>query len=123
VRFPARPLALAKSKADYLDIHLYSTDADSLAADLKSVEFDEVRGACTKAKKPIIMGEFGAFKANFSTASAAAQAMASHLKWTREAGFSGFLYWTYDTDEQIRLWNALSGEGQIMKTLSAALSN
>ncbi len=121
VRFPARPLALAKSKADYLDIHLYSTDADSLAADLTSVEFDEVRDACAEVGKPIIMGEFGAFKHDFAALSDAARAMASRLEWTREAGFDGFLYWTYDTDEQTRLWNALSGEGLIMKALTEAL--
>ena len=35
----------------------------------------------------------------------------------RENGFQGFMYWTYDTDEQKRIWNGKSGKGEIMEEL------
>lgn len=67
LRFPARPLALLKSSIDFLDIHLYATAdvEESMKTDLKSVEFSEVKKECLKKGKPLIMGEFGAFKDQF----------------------------------------------------------
>ena len=116
-RFPARPLALTRTKLDYLDIHFYPFDDKTLDADLKSIEFDRLRAACRKAGQPLIMGEFGAFKKAWPTLAAASAAMRSHLRRIRSAGFSGFLYWTYDTDEQPFLWNARSGKEEVLEAL------
>lgn len=33
---------------------------------------------------------------------------------SREMGFQGWLYWTYDCEEQAQLWNARSREDVIM---------
>jgi hypothetical protein len=118
-RFPARPLALARSKIDYLDIHFYPFADDTLAADLRSIEFDRLAKACRQAGKPLIMGEFGAFKKAWPTLPAAAEAMTKHLRAVQARGFAGFLYWTYDTDEQPFLWNARNGKGEIFDALRA----
>ncbi len=117
-RVPARPLALAKSQLSYLDIHLYPHGPKDMKQDLKSIEFDAVRKACRKAGKPLLMGEFGAFKHSYPSVKLAADAMIKHVREAREAGFAGFLYWTYDTDEQPRIWSAKAEDGRILKALS-----
>lgn len=121
-RFPARPLALLKSRIDFLDIHLYATAdvEESMKKDLESIEFSEVKRECQKRGKPIIMGEFGAFKERFPDINLAAKAMKQQADLSRELGFEGWLYWTYDSDEQTRLWNAISEGGVILKYLRSA---
>jgi len=116
-RFPLRPLALAKSQIDYLDIHLYPLRTTSIDEDLNSIEWNEVVKECKKTAKPIIMGEFGFFKENQKNIAAAINATRNVSGEARENGFQGFMYWTYDTDEQRRIWNGKSEGGRIMKEL------
>ena len=116
-RFPARPLALTRSKLSYLDIHFYPFRDETLAGDLRSIEFEKLAAACARRKMPLIMGEFGAFKKAYPTLPEACAAMRRHLRRVRKLGFAGFLYWTYDTDEQPYLWNARSGKGEILDVL------
>ncbi|MCC7204673.1 MAG: cellulase family glycosylhydrolase [Phycisphaeraceae bacterium] len=116
-RVPARPLALTRSKLDYLDIHLYPHDQGFLARELKSVEWDALSQAARAAGKPIICGEFGAFRGAYATEARAARAMKMHLQRLRKAGLAGWLFWTYDSDEQAGIWNTKSGEGSIYKVL------
>jgi len=117
-RFPARPLALVGTRLSYLDIHFYPFDERTLDRDLASIEFPELRAACEKAGKPLIMGEFGAFKRHHKTLPDAAAAMTRHLRRIHALGFLGYLYWTYDCDEQEALWNARSGHGEILDALT-----
>jgi hypothetical protein len=116
-RFPARPLALADTKLDYVDIHFYPFDGETLDRDLRTIEFEAFAAACRRRGKPILMGEFGAFKKAYPALPQAAEAMGTHLERVLALGFAGFLYWTYDTDEQERLWNAKSGRGEILDAL------
>jgi hypothetical protein len=116
-RFPARPLALAKTRLDYLDIHFYPFDSQTLERDLASIEFPQLRAACTKRGKPLVMGEFGAFKSAYRTLPEAAAAMGRHVRRVLGLGFVGWIYWTYDCDEQDFLWNAKSGDGEILEAL------
>jgi len=117
-RVPARPLALAKSQASYLDIHLYPHGPNSMQPDLKSIEFDAVRLACRQRGKPLLMGEFGAFKHSYPSVEKACDAMVRHVKEARDSGFVGYMYWTYDSDEQPRIWNAKEADGKILKALA-----
>jgi len=121
-RFPARPLALARSKLSYLDVHFYSAgDEEMFRRDLESIEFEAFQAACRQAGKPMIMGEFGSFKSAQPTVTDAAVAVADLLEKVRRRGFVGFLYWTYDTDEQAYIWNARSQQGEILEALTRAL--
>ena len=119
-RIPARPLALAESSVSYVDIHLYPHGPNTMQEDLRSIEFDALRRKCLRAGKPLLMGEFGAFKHDYPTLKTAVRGVTQHAKEAYDAGFVGFLYWTYDTDEQKRLWNAKSGKGDILKALAKA---
>lgn len=117
-RAPVRPLVLAKSKLSYLDIHLYAPSEDGLANDLASMEWPAVLEACRRTGKPILMGEFGALRREFADAAAAAEGMNRHIARAEAEGFGGWVYWTYDCDEQPELFNAMSEGGVILGSLT-----
>ncbi|MHB8898345.1 MAG: glycoside hydrolase 5 family protein [Thermoguttaceae bacterium] len=120
-RIPFRPLAILKSRADYLDLHFYSADTDGWNRDLDSVEFDRVRQRAAELGKPMIVGEFGAFKRPFLAVEPAAQWMATLAGLFRQNGFAGWLHWTYDTREQSdQLWHACDGESVLYESLKTA---
>jgi len=81
-------------------------------------QYMENFGVSGPTPKPLLMGEFGAFKFAYPSPAAAVPAL---LAWQRDScryGIDGWLLWTWDTDEQRELWNALSGGGIIDRTLS-----
>lgn len=119
-RFPLRPASLSSSlsRLDLLDVHVYQDPGwgGSMAVDLASSEWDRV----SFQRKPVIMGEFGAWKENPSiwpTGKAAAVGMVQQQVDSCKFNFSGSMFWTYDTIEQPRLWNMKSAP-----ELAAALS-
>jgi len=116
-RYPFRPEALAGSDADYYDLHVYTANSAGLQAELDSIDFPAVSNVWSAAGKPMIIGEFGAFKDSLS--------LSQSVAWKRDEvdlfaahGFQGWLYWTYNSDLQVRLWNAKSGNGEIFDALA-----
>jgi len=116
-RVPARPLALTMSKIDYVDIHVYPHTTNSIQKDFKSIDYEEVKKDCPRTGKPLLLGEFGAFKNNFPTLPEAATEMSDFAEKCFQNDFDGWAYWTYDTDEQPSLWNGKSGIGEIFDAL------
>jgi hypothetical protein len=120
-RVPFRPLAIARSKADMIDVHFYLATLERYRHDLASIEFEELQEAAAAAGKPLIVGEFGMFKDQFG---GDFQAACRFLRdeWLPELNrdWHGWLYWTYDTDEQPRLWNAAHSDFAIFKILAGA---
>lgn len=117
-RFPVRPLALARSAADYVDVHFYPVAGDTTTADLAAIELDALRTEAQRRGKPMMVGEIGAFRFAYPTVEKAIEAMRSEIGRIMRAGFCGYLYWTYDTAEQDnQLWNARSGDSAILKAL------
>jgi len=117
-RIPLRPLALTRSKLSFLDIHFYPFGPRTLDRDLRNIEFDKLKVACRKRGMPLVMGEFGAFKSAFATIPEAIDGMVRHVRRVMELGFSGYIYWTYDSHSQHWLWNAKSGRGEIFEALA-----
>jgi len=117
-RYPFRPEALAASGADFLDMHFYTANTADLQVDLDSIEFPAVSNAWNTAQKPMVVGEFGAFKDSL-TLSQAVSWKRSEVDLYAANGFQGWLYWTYNTDIQVRLWNAKSNNGEIFDALEA----
>jgi len=108
VRFPARALTLAGSAIDYLDIHLYPSGFAALERDLQSIEWEQTRRLLEENGKPALIGETGVFREWQPDPQAAAAQMQQLLPEMLRAGFQGFLYWTYDCDEQSQqLWHAI----------------
>ena len=120
-RVPFRPLAIASSKADMVDVHFYSGTLERYRQDLASIEFDQLERTAAAAGKPLIVGEFGVFK-NQSGGDFEAACRFLGDEWLPELNrhWNGWLYWTYDTHEQSRLWNAAHGDFAVFKILAAA---
>jgi hypothetical protein len=106
---------IERSAADYVDLHGSPGAALSLA---QLMENFGVRGG---ERKPLVMGELGAFRSVFASADAGASAL---VEWQRDScrlGLDGWLTWTWDTEEQPEVWSALSGGGAIERALAPAL--
>lgn len=118
-RVPFRPLTLARSKADFVDLHFYAENGVAWERDLRSAEFDELRRVTRELKKPLFLGEFGAFKSKFPAVESAAAWINEWSAQFASRGFAGWLYWTYDTSEQPELWNACEGQRLIYDRLKS----
>jgi hypothetical protein len=120
-RFPLNPSTLLDTDLDFLDMHLYPVPSRTLEQDLDSINWDQVKAKADQLGKPIMLGEFGAFKFHYSDVSTAVSVLKSHLNAVEAEGFEGGLHWTYDTDEQPDLWNAQESGGVIFDMLAARI--
>jgi hypothetical protein len=106
-RVPARPMALLRSKMNYVDVHLYAwkTDKESvpeyLKRNLESIEWSKLKPEAKKIGKPIMSGEFGVF-ANYLRKpdlkidhELGLECLKQHLQRIKSNGFTGALYWFY----------------------------
>jgi len=104
--------AIWQSQADFIDLHLYP----GFELDLK--QYVENFGIKDMQAKPIIMGEFGGEVKRFASLDTAAQRF---IDWQVESckyGFDGWIFWTWDLNEQSDFFNALMDQGQIEMVLS-----
>jgi hypothetical protein len=111
--------SIANSTADFVDIHGYSIPGDltvpQLVQNYGFVGFQQ--------QKPVVMGEFGAFKAGYPLISDAAAALQSWQIDTCPYEVKGWLLWTWDTDnpqEGSSGWAARSGDGSVNTGLAPA---
>jgi hypothetical protein len=89
-----------------IDVYFYCGALDGYQRDLKSIEFEKLKRAAEVAGKPMIVGEFGMFKSQFTDDfDAACQYLQSAWLPALNQDWQGWFYWTYDTHEQPRLWN------------------
>ena len=112
VRIVRTQAVIRQSSADFVDLHAYPGGALTLA------QYAQNFGIDGSETKPVIMGEFGAFKPAYSSAEVAASTLAA---WQREScahGVDGWLLWTWDSEEQPELWNALNSGGAIEHALA-----
>jgi hypothetical protein len=103
--------AIWESSADFIDLHAYPGFNFTLK---KTVENFKINGM---EEKPIIMGEFGAFKSQFSTAQRSVTALQDWQIESCQYGFDGWLLWHWDTVDA-NIWNALDADELIARTLS-----
>jgi hypothetical protein len=102
-RYPVRPALLARDSAlSFLDVHLYPMNQPGVNApytvsrDLATSEWSAIRG------KPVVLGEYGAFKPFWNNDPiAAAFGMRNLQVETCRLGMGGWLYWTMDTLEPL----------------------
>jgi len=102
-----------ESEADFIDLHLYPRPGYLTVSQLL-----DMFGASDLTGKPLVMGEFGAFKDAYWSASRAAQDLQDWQVASCTYGFDGWLLWTWDSSEQPELWNALDHEEVINQALS-----
>lgn len=104
--------AIWQSKADFIDLHAYP------GFDLNLQQYVENFGVNGMEIKPIIMGEFGGEVKRFPSIQAAAR---KFIDWQVESckyGFDGWIFWTWDLDEQPDFFNALMNGGAINGVLA-----
>jgi F5/8 type C domain-containing protein/cellulase (glycosyl hydrolase family 5) len=104
--------AIASSSADFIDLHAYP------GIDLTLSQFVDNFEMAGHPERPILMGEFGAAKAAYATATDAALALGDWMAQSCAHGFDGWLAWTWDTAEQPELWNALEINQVIHRVLA-----
>jgi hypothetical protein len=111
--------AMARSTADFVDIHAYALLGDLTASQM--VENFKLAGH--QEEKPVLMGEFGAFKFQYPWIADAAALLEDWQIQTCASEVKGWLLWTWDTEEPEQvppLWSAMSGDGSINGSLAPA---
>ena len=103
---------IARSSADFVDVHPYPTGSVTFGQDIQNY------GIEGPVHKPIAIGEMGAFKRDFGTDAEAADALVAWQRMSCAYGIDGWLLWTWDSIEQPDLWNARSGGGVIERALA-----
>jgi hypothetical protein len=110
---------LGRAPLDFFDFHAYPGDAgvtlSEIAEDFGMVGFEA---------KPIILGEYGGFQDRYDSANSAARAMAAWMAASCEAGFDGWLYWTYAPAPLVvgdSAYGFISDENLIMEALAPSL--
>ena len=112
-RFIRTYAAIWESSVDFLDLHPYPGGYS--LGDL--VENFEMEGLVLK---PVIMGEFGASRSTYASASDTARALHDWQVDSCHYGFDGWLLWTWDSDEQTDFYNGLADGGLINQVLAPA---
>jgi hypothetical protein len=102
---------IERSQLDFVDLHAYP-------GGLPLQQVMENYGVAGPTRKPLVMGELGAFKQAFASAAEGAAALEAWQAQSCAYGFDGWLLWTWDSDEQTELWNGLSEGGPIGRALS-----
>jgi len=109
-----RPV-IEKSELDFVDVHIYpETNRLGMKA------FAENFGFSHTTQKPIILGEFGALVAMYTTVEAATRAMVELQQASVEFGIDGWLLWAWDADRAKETWNAVDGGGMMGRALAPA---
>lgn len=86
------PASKGGSNANFIDLHAYY-DTTPLSTYFNAFEINSY-------EKPLILGEFGSYSSKFSSVNVAALGARDEQVLTcKNYGFSGWLYWTYDTFE------------------------
>jgi endo-1,4-beta-mannosidase len=104
-----------QSTLDFIDFHAYP------GFELNLQQHVENFGINGMQEKPIVMGEFGGEVSRFSSIQDAAFAFRDWQVESCNYGFDGWIFWTWDLDEQPDFFNALMQEGAINGVLAPVL--
>jgi hypothetical protein len=107
---------LAGAALDFFDFHAYP-GGPSLA------EHAEKFGMVGYDAKPIILGEYGAFRNRYGELPDAEQALTGWVAESCGYGFDGWLYWTYypaNAEVNDRTWGLTDADGALLSLLAPA---
>jgi len=111
-RFVRTAYFMANSTMDFFDLHHYPGNG------VDDADVWENFGIAGVEAKPIVLGEFGAYTPWFSDAAGAAAAMMQLQVESCEAGFDGWLLWSWRGDNYTDLWWASDGDAEIARAIS-----
>jgi hypothetical protein len=101
-----------ESDLDFLDFHVY------MGGDLTLREYAENFGMIGYWDRPIILGEFGANRGDYSTITWAGLEFIRIMRETCNLGFQGWLFWTNRTNDDF--WVFSDQDGYLQDLLSPA---
>src|SRR5919202_842193 len=105
-----------RSALDFLAVHPYPGVALDLPAYMQNFGLDG------SEPKPVVMGEFGAFKWSYKTTGEATPALQQWQADSCRYGFDGWLFWTWDSPSPQpdggELWNSLDGGAALEHALA-----
>jgi hypothetical protein len=106
-RAAIRPSAIARSSADYVDIHIYPYGPNyTLEGDLTRNEVG------TSLGKPLVMGEVGVFRKDYPNREAADRFLIPALASSCKFGFSAWAFWDWDSiDNKGGPWAVIEENG------------
>jgi hypothetical protein len=104
---------LASSALDFFDFHYYPGVSTPLASAVEGF------GMAGYTRKPVLLGEFGAFKSAYSSASDGASALIELQVDSCRAGFDGWLYWLWD-EQNDELWTGTDANSAINQAMAPA---
>ena len=122
-RFPPTATVLGRSHLDFIDMHFYRTRrseqvSEAFPKDMDSMAFFSEEMDTIRETKPVILGEFGAFRHIDDSFAGAADNLRDIRDLAIEHHMMGIMMWTYDTFEQKRLYPAMEDKGAFLKALS-----
>jgi hypothetical protein len=106
--------AIAGSALDFVDFHAYP-GSQPMAWYIDGLGLD------AHPEMPVLLGEFGAFRHIHPDIEAAAAAPVEWQRLACEAGFDGFLYWTYRSDvpdAHASTWGLTDEDGFLLELLA-----
>jgi len=111
-RYPPTLTTIGTGALDFLDVHFYHATPNPKDVDKKfrlnlgSTGFFTPQMAEIRKTTPVIMGEFGAFDHHEKTFAAAVDNLVQVRDLALKEQVNGMLFWTYDCQEQLRLYHA-----------------
>jgi hypothetical protein len=111
-RYPPTLTTIGTGALDFLDVHFYhvtanpSNVASQFRRNLGSTNFFTPQMTEIRKKTPVIIGEFGAFDDHEKTFEAAVDNLVQVRDLASKENVNGMLFWTYDCQEQARLYHA-----------------
>ena len=109
----ALPLTvLERTSLDFLDLHYYP------GWDLPLAQYAQ-NFALTRSRKPVVLGELGAYTFAFPTPAHAAAGLQAVQRDSCAYGVDGWLLWTWDTPTPVwpRMWNGVAENGFLAREL------
>jgi len=121
-RYPPTLASLGNGALDFLDVHFYrhngkETVKEAFKDNLASTGFFAPEMKEIRKTKPVIIGEFGAFDFMEKTFEEAVDHMVIVRDLALKEKVNGMLFWTYDCQEQARLYHATDGWGLFVRKL------
>jgi hypothetical protein len=107
---------LAGAALDFFDFHAYP-GGPSLAEHVLHFGMQDYQA------RPILMGEYGAFRSRYDTPASAARALLAWVEASCGLGFDGWLYWTYSpagAGVGDATWGFTDEDGYLMDLLAPA---
>jgi hypothetical protein len=114
-RFVVSAPAIWQSQIDFVDLHAYPGFELTLKQHVDNFGINDMR------EKPIVMGEFGGEINRFPSIFKAAETFVNWQVESCKYEFDGWIFWTWDLEEQPDFFNALMREGAINGVLAPVI--